>query len=240
MGRALSVTTIDFRRLLSKDINQKPVIMKRMALTAVLGLFILSCSKETIVGSGNLVSEEREVSSFGRISNDGIIDLDFTLGDTDFVQITADDNIIDKVRTRVVNGELLLDLDGDSFRDIQVKATITGTRLKGFRNTGTGNAVVRSITGEDNFTLFNSGTGNIELGGDAVSLMLENEGSGDIKAFNLVVQEADITLIGSGNCELTCTDAMNVYIEGSGNVYYKGNPSIQVQVEGSGEVIDSN
>lgn len=214
--------------------------MKRLALIGLLALLTLSCSKETIVGSGNLVSEERDVSSFDRISNDGIIDLDFTLGDTDFVEITADDNIIDKVRTRVVNGELQLYLDGDSFRDIQIKATITGNRLKGFRNTGTGNAVVRNISGEDNFTLFNSGTGTIELGGDAVFLTLENEGSGNIAAFNLVVKEADITLIGSGNCELTCTDAMDVYIEGSGNVYYKGNPGIQVRIEGSGQVIDSN
>jgi hypothetical protein len=214
--------------------------MNKLALTAVITLFILSCSKETIVGSGNLVSQEREVGTFSRISSEGIIDLEIRQGDTQFVEITADDNIIDQVRTRVVNGELQLYLDGDSYRSIQIKAVVTAARITGIRNSGTGDVTALGLAGEANFTLFNSGTGNVALEGSADSLELKNDGSGDVSAFDFLVREADLTLIGSGNCEVQATETLNVYIEGSGNVYYKANPSIQVNVEGSGQVIDAN
>jgi len=210
-----------------------------MLTTVLLSLFI-SCSKETIVGSGDLVSEEREVGAFSRISNEGIIELEVSQGDAQFVEITADDNIIDKVKTKVVNGELQLYLEGDSFRDIRIRAVVATTSLTGIRNSGTGEVVARNISGAANFNLYNSGTANVTLEGNAASVTLENDGTGDISAFNFAVEEADLTLIGSGNCEVHCTDAMVVYIEGSGNVYYKGNPSIEVTVEGSGEVINSN
>jgi hypothetical protein len=156
------------------------------------------------------------------------------------VEITADDNIIDQVRTNVVNGELLLYLDGDSYRDIRIKAIATTTRLTGIRNSGTGAVSARNISEVANFNLYNSGTANVTLDGKAASVTLENDGTGDVSAFNFAVQEADLMLIGSGNCEVHCTESMTVFIEGSGNAYYKGNPSIQVMIEGSGEVIDSN
>jgi hypothetical protein len=214
--------------------------MKKLMLTTVLISLLISCSEETIVGSGNLVTEEREVASFSRISNEGIIELDVSQGDSEFLEITADDNIIDRVRTRVVNGELLLYLDGDSFRDIRIRAVVTTARLSGIRNSGTGDVTARNLAGASNFTLYNSGTANVTLEGNATSLTLENEGSGDVSAFNFLVEKADISLLGSGNCEVHCTDSMKVFIEGSGDLYYWGNPSIEAVIEGSGKVINSN
>ena len=214
--------------------------MRKIIPTAVLLFFVLGCSKDTIVGSGNLVSQEREVSSFDRINNNGIINIELNQGDSQFVEITADDNVIDRVRTEVVNGELLVYLDGDSFRDIRINAVITTNSIKGIRNIGTGDVSASNILGNEDFTLYNSGTGTITLEGSANSLDVYNEGSGDIKAFEFPVDVAEVQLIGSGNCEVHCTDSMNVFIDGSGNVYYKGQPGIQVSIEGSGKVIDSN
>ena len=214
--------------------------MKKSMLTAVLLSFMVSCSEEAIVGSGNIVSEEREVISFSRISSEGVIDMEITQGDSQFIEITADDNVIDRVRTKVNNGELSLYLDGDSFKNIQVRAVLRVKSLTAIRNIGTGDISARDFNGNENFNLYNSGTGNIELTGSATSLTLENEGTGTISAFGFPVRQADLTLIGSGDCEVHCTESMNVFIDGSGNVYYKGNPSIQISVEGSGEVINSN
>ena len=68
--------------------------MKNSILIVVLLSFMVSCSEETIVGSGNIVSEEREVISFSRINNEGVIDMEITQGDSQFIEITADDNVI--------------------------------------------------------------------------------------------------------------------------------------------------
>jgi len=220
--------------------QSKIIIMKRIILTAVLLSLISSCSKETITGSGNLISEERDVAAFTRISSEGIIDVELTQGDAQFIEITADDNIIDRVRTQVVNGELRVFLEGDSYRDIQINARITATGLSGISNSGTGSITASSLSGSETFALYNSGTGNVTISGSANSLDLVNEGSGDIRAFGFEVSQADLTLIGSGNAEVYCTNALTVLIEGSGSVYYKGNPTIETSIEGSGKVLDAN
>jgi Ca2+-binding RTX toxin-like protein len=107
-------------------------------------------------------------------------------------------------------------------------------------DTGTGGITARALKGAEIFTVTNSGTGSVTLLGKANSLTLVNEGSGDLKAFEFEVLEADLTLIGSGNAELHCTESMKVLIEGSGNVYYRGNPTMEASIEGSGKVVDAN
>lgn len=210
-----------------------------IAVLLVLSL-ALSCNKETITGSGNIISEDRETTTFSQISNEGIIDVTITQGDSRSVTILADDNIIDRVKTEVINGELMLYLEGENFRDISARATITTTRLTGIRNSGTGKISANDLEDEVNFAIYNSGTGDIILNGSAENLMLENEGTGTIYAFEFPVENAVLTIIGSGNCEVYCSESLDVYIEGSGNVLYKGNPTIEVEIKGSGEVINTN
>ena len=119
-------------------------------------------------------------------------------------------------------------------------AEVTATILNGIRNIGTGSVTASNLSGAEVYNVFNSGTGQITLSGSANSLTLKNEGTGDFKGFDFPVLDADVTLIGTGNCEVHCTETLNVRIEGSGDVYYKGDPTLQVEIEGSGKVIDAN
>ncbi len=56
-------------------------------------------------------------------------------------------------------------------------------------------------------------------------------------AFNLIAENADINISGSGNAEITANQLLKVKIAGSGNVYYKSNPVINLEVSGSGKVV---
>lgn len=215
--------------------------MKRIALSiCVLLIALTACTKDTIEGSGTPISEIRSVANFTKVSSEGVFEVTITQGDVQSVEITADDNIIRRVKTEVVNNELRLYLDDRNYKDIRLKANIVAERIKGIKNSGIGNVVISNVDESGNFEVDNSGTGNISITGVAESLRLRNEGDGMFLGFQFAVADCDVEIYGSGDCEVHATNTLNVNIEGSGDVYYKGMPTLDSNISGSGQVINSN
>ena len=80
----------------------------------VIFMLFISCdTDETINGSGNLITETRGATPFTKVSSEGVFEVTINQGATQSVEITADDNVIGRVKTRVVNDELQLYLDDD-------------------------------------------------------------------------------------------------------------------------------
>jgi len=215
--------------------------MKRITLSiCVLLLTLTACTKETIGGSGTPISEIRNVANFTKINSEGVFEVTITQGNSQSVELTADDNIMQRVKTEVVDNELRLYLDDRNYRDIRLKANIIVERMNGIKNAGTGDIVISNIDEIGNFIVSNSGTGNISITGSAESLTLQNEGDGKFNGFQFIVSNCSVEIIGSGDCEVHPTSTLNMNIEGSGDVYYKGTPAIEANISGSGNVIDAN
>ena len=216
--------------------------MKKQSLIYMtLALLILSCSKETLNGSGTLVSESRNVEYFNKVSSEGIFEVTITQGAQQSVEVTADNNIISHIRTRVVNNELRLYLDNDNnYSNLTVQIDLVVTSLNGLKNSGIGNIYATNIVEDGSFSIYNTGTGSINIEGASSSLDLVNEGSGYIFGFDFMVNDCAIEIGGSGDVEVNCSNSLDVLIEGSGNVYYKDFPTINVSITGSGEVINYN
>ena len=215
--------------------------MKRITLPLCVLLIALSaCTKDTIEGSGTPISEIRDVANFTKVSSEGVFEVTITQGDVQSVEITADDNIIRRVKTEVVDNELRLYLDDRNYKGISLKANIVAERINGITNSGIGDIVISNVDEGGNFNVDNTGTGNIRITGNAESLTLYNEGDGMFRGFEFVVSDCDIDIIGSGDCEVHATRTLNVNIEGSGDVYYKGIPTVEANISGSGQVINAN
>lgn len=221
-----------------KKIKMKPVRVYLMSLLIII--LITACSEDTIFGSGNLVSETRKVSDFNSISSEGVFEVNITQEDTQYVEVTADDNIIQNVRTKVSGKQLSLSLKSARYRDISLKSNIKAAALKGIFNSGSGNINAFNIEQKREFNVINSGTANITIQGETARLLVLNDGSGDINGFDFTVSSCEIDNVGSGDIRINCIESMDISISGSGNVYYKGHPEIDVSIEGSGKVIDAN
>lgn len=215
--------------------------MKRITLSiCVLLLTLTACTKDTIEGSGTPISEIRNVADFTKISSEGVFEVTITKGNSQSVEITADDNIIRRVKTEVIDNELRLYLDDRNYQAIRLKANIIVERMNGIKNAGTGDIVISNIDEVGNFNVSNSGSGNISITGSAENLILHNQGDGKFNGFQFIVTNCSVEIIGSSDCEVHPTSTLNVAIEGSGDVYYKGTPAIEVNISGSGKVIDAN
>lgn len=218
--------------------------MKHLFVVPILLVFALVCScsdEETISGSGNLITESRDVDSFTSVRSEGIFEVSITQGSSKSVEITADNNIINQIKTRVINKELQLYLDDDfNYRGITAKINIKTASLNALANSGVGNMFVYDVDESGTFSIDNSGTGNISIEGSAAQLSIKDQGTGDILAFDFYVENCSIDIEGSGSVYIHCSDNLDVNIEGSGQVHYKGSPAVNTNITGSGSLIDAN
>ncbi len=226
---------------LSNELNK---MSKTVLVILLFGLTLISsCTdddNDRIIGSGNPTSELRDVPNFTKVSSEGVFEVNIVQGETQSVEVTADDNVMRRVKTKVVNNELRLYLDGDSFSNISIGAKITVPQLNGLNNSGIGNINAQNIDVANSITVLNSGTAKITISGSAESLSVFNEGSGSFLGFDFIVDAVTANNSGSGSIEVFCDENLDATISGSGIVFYKGDPTVNVSISGSGQVVNDN
>jgi len=180
-----------------------------------------------------------------------------TQGDAQLVTVKAQDNIIDNLCLKVINGTWIIRYEVPVIHAEPVTIYITVPQLEKIGLSGSGNIVgTTPFTASDMLDLAISGSGIIEmesvsrtmeillsgsgsfkLKGEVEDCYIRISGSGSINAYDLVTEEADVLISGSGNSYMTVSDYLKVLISGSGSVYYKSNPIVETTISGSGRVI---
>ncbi|WP_430405284.1 head GIN domain-containing protein [Fluviicola sp.] len=227
----------------------------------VLTVSITSCKKHlfnSIKGKGATVTETRNLSGFDKISLSINADITYTQDSVYFVEISAQQNVLDVITTEIEGGELKIDsrkwirkhngikiiihspdlrkidLDGSGNFDSTGMLTTTGLELE---ISGSGNIRITGLTA-GNLDADISGSGNISISGGAVTNEeTEISGSGDIEMDNLTANISKAKISGSGSISVWAVDQLNAKISGSGDIKYRGNPAVNTTISGSGSVI---
>jgi hypothetical protein len=186
-------------------------------------LITQSCTKEfsRIEGMGNITTETLYLDDFSKIAVEGADDVVINYGPEQKVVVTGHPNIISRIRTEVINDTWHMELERGNYGLYELTYYLTLPTMEKVSYSGSGNVAVNSAMETDYLEL---------------SLM----GSCSFKGFMLSAGSCQVDISGSGNCEITANNRLDVSIDGSGSVYYKGTPSIQNHISGSGRVVDSN
>jgi carbon monoxide dehydrogenase subunit G len=229
---------------------------KAVLLALVLAILILSAC---ISGSGNIVTENREVGSFRHIAMGGSGEIFITQGNAETLIVEADDNLLPYIRTTVRGNTLELGLNAPVFTPIwasqSIRYIITVRDLESVRISGSGNANIASIaserfsiqvsgSGEVNIARLVansvetrvSGSGNIAIAGQVDEQSVEISGSGEYRAADLASNRASVRVSGSGDATVWALSELTANISGSGNVNYYGNPTTNTSTSGSGTI----
>jgi hypothetical protein len=213
-----------------------------------------------ISGSGHVKTEARTVSGFDRVALGGDGTLVITQGASESLNITADDNILPKLRSDVEGGTLQLGPQNNTtvrptstiHYDLTVKQ-LHGVTLAGsadmrsdavstdqleVRVAGSGSARIARLT-TDAVTVSVAGSGSINLAGTAGQQAVDISGSGTYQASDLASKQTSVNISGSGDCRLKVSDSLSVRILGSGHVSYSGSPTVNQQILGSGSITHS-
>ena len=245
--------------------NALLTIAKKLALAALI-LVAQSCYINfdddgyygCIAPRGPVLTETYTLPSYHSITNTIGANITLRQSNRREFEITASESILDEIRLRVVDGELVIDTYSCiNNSNIQIYASIP--EIRALHNVGSGDIFGDNLWELDDLELrisgsgkidseFNAdyvyaeitGSGKMDLFGDTNISEIRISGSGDVNAFGLDAQDQDIVISGSGNCEVVARDHLDVVISGSGNVFYKGSPQINASVSGSGNIIDAN
>lgn len=187
-------------------------------------------------GSGVLVSEEREAGTFTAISASGPITTVISSGQPRQVVVTADDNIIHRVKTSVYGNTLHISLMDGEYHNIWIRVQVNVPKVTSLSNTGTGTMKASGLDVAGSLKVNNVGNGAMILEGKGNELNLKNEGAGSVNAYDFIAGLCSVTNEGAGSCEIHCTELLDGTNTGSGSIRYKGSPTVTIDNTGTGGV----
>lgn len=204
-------------------------------------LFI-SCDEQNgleIRGSENIVSEVRELPSFESIHISSVINAVIIQGEQ-AISISANDNIIELVKTEVIDNVLFVDLEDGDYDEISITASISNHELIELTTVGVNSVSVSDFEDLDKLTLNIEGVGNVQLSGSAQNATIHSSGASNLEAFDFSISNCEVNLTGVGNVQITVIDELFGALSGVGNIQYKGTPEIDVEVTGVGNIVNAN
>ena len=233
--------------------------MKRVITLVFLALLLINCSKgQVVVGSSNIISQEKQLSAYDRIEVLGSYDVIFTDGEVGKIKIKAPDNILPLIQTEVSDGLLKIGIGKNRYRVkepiiiyVPVDSRLKQVVIKGSADIYTeksletkalevdvyGSGDVRLQVDASSLALKIDGSGDIRVGGKTDNLSININGSGNVEVPNLKAQKAVININGSGDVSAYVTENVDIFIAGSGDVTIKGNPKkVKRIINGSGRV----
>ncbi len=194
-------------------------------------------SVKVVRGSGNVVTEERDVSDFTSVSLQGVGELFIDQTGSELVDITADDNLLPYIETRVSDNKLIISIQRNiTFSDVgELTYHVTVAELDSLELDGLSNITVDNLNGEA-LTVNLDGAGSITVSGEVDRQTVEINGAGKYDAANLKSREAVVTHSGAGLAVVQVSDQLDATLNGIGTVEYIGDPQVTKDVSGLGSV----
>ena len=240
-----------FKTVIMKNIKTIAMKKKSSAIRitfafCLAALLLNSCEPffNCIDGNGISTTETRVVTEFYAIDNSTSIDIEVIADSVFSVEVTADENILNFVETYVRHGVLYIDTDYNrcfnsrGYMLVEVRMPeLESIEQSGsgdmelydfdcnyleVNSSGSGDIDILNLYCDNILDIINTGSGDISVQGKARRGDYLLNGSGDIIADDLRVDECYITSTGSGRVYCYVYDLLNVTISGSGDVYYSG------------------
>jgi hypothetical protein len=194
-------------------------------------------SSDATNGSSNVMSESRDVSSFDEVELRGLGNLSIQQADSESLTVEAEESILPKIRTEVVNNRLTIgpELNSSIQTTQPINYTLTVKDLNTLKVSGSGDIKAQDIS-TDELTVAVSGAGAVKISGKTDSQEIDISGSGDYRAEDLESKEAKVSVSGSGSAIVNVSGELDAKVSGSGSVEYVGDPTVNQDVSGTGEV----
>lgn len=239
-------------------LSNKKKTMKNFSLNSIAflsaGILLLSsCSGfDCINGSGNQVTESRDIGTFTQVETSGSLKIVLSQDSTSSVRILADDNIQEEIQTRLSGNTLRIDIDGNFCDAGPVTIYLSSKDYQKIESSGSvevlsegklnlneldldlqGSSKVMLDLNVKSLKTSSSGSSEIVLKGQAGSHDLDMTGSSSVEALDFVVGEYRISSTGASKSSINVLNSLEVDSRGASEVEYKGKPS-KIEKDNSG------
>lgn len=188
-----------------------------------------------VAGSGQVVTQVRQLPAFDAIQAKSAIDVEVHIGPHAAVTVEFDDNLQKQISTEVQGKTLLIDTHGSWSADHDPKVRVTVPVLTALATEGSGSMLVDGLNGGD-FALRLVGSGNIDASGKVASLGVLLNGSGDMNLAHLEAANARVRLNGSGDVHVNAGRTLEAAVYGTGDIHYRGGATVSSHIYGTGSI----
>ena len=232
-------------------------ILLIIALAGILAVSTVSCiwTVGLVRGSGEIETEEREVSGFQKVHLSGTGNLIITQGEKESLVIEADDNVIPLIEAEVLRGRLTISLKRgyNLIPTSTLKFYLTVKDLNEISLSGAGDINCDSFNTEEmefkisgagdidfninarKVEITSSGAGNLTLSGQVDVQEVNISGVGKYDGAGLESKRCEITVAGVGSATVNVSEELDVDISGVGSVNYIGAPHVEQDISGLGD-----
>lgn len=189
-------------------------------------------------GSGRQATQIRHVPAFDRLELSGSNNVVIGLGTKQSVVVRGDDNLLDRVTTRVRSGTLVVGNSPGGFTTRSpMSVHVTVPALDAVTLAGSGNIVVDDVRAKS-LEISLPGSGTLTGSGSAGRLDVTVGGTGTAQFTRLVASDVRAVVSGSGSIFVTATSSLAATVSGTGSILYSGNPRHVAQnVTGTGTIV---
>ncbi|MGH2642755.1 MAG: GIN domain-containing protein [Chitinophagaceae bacterium] len=214
--------------------------LKRLYLILLFPILMVACNKDRITGSGDIISQNRDVSGFSGIVTNGSTPAFITIGTGFSVAVKGYQNLLPLFEINVSNRVLQAGFKNNvNVHNNNTQLYVTLPALNYIQTNGNGDMTITgAVTGMDQLKAVIAGSANITIeNGNADNFEGNITGKGNISGLGFQCKNASLSITGNGNMEISVSDSLNVTISGMGNIYYQGNPVVITHISGKGQVI---
>ena len=244
--------------------NRKLRVFENIILLAMVICFIsillvatVSCNISVVRGSGNVISEDRDVSGFSKISFSGSGTLYIEQGEKESLTIKAEDNLIPLIKTEISGNTLSIGnkLGTSIMPTKSMEFYLKVKDLDSISVSGSGSINCSGLVTDDlsiktsgsskvdlsnmettRININSSGSSSYNLEGTTDSQDIKTSGSVKYFAGKLKSNSCVIDSSGSGQLEVNVSDNLDIKASGSTNITYIGNPTITQKISGSATI----
>ncbi|HAA10490.1 MAG TPA: hypothetical protein DCE41_01865 [Cytophagales bacterium] len=123
------------------------------------------------------------------------------------------------------------EVDASSAGDVDVKVTADDIDVDG---SSAGTIVLEVKAGDIDLDM--SSSANITISGTADDLEVDGSSAGDLRAYDLTVKDADVSLSSGSHAKVNVSDNLRARVSSGGGVRYKGSPRMDVNTSSGGTV----
>jgi len=197
-------------------------------------------SAHVIEGSGVPASETRELPPFDSVELAGSNDVMINVGGEQSVVVHADDNLLDRVTTRVSGGKLVVGNESGGgtvvTTETPMRVEVTVPTLGEVALSGSGLIGAAGVDGES-FAVTMSGSGVVNAIGRTDTLVVTLGGSGDAQLQNPPARDVRAHMSGWGRILVHAAEKIDASVSGTGSIVYTGDPEqVRSNVTGVGTV----
>jgi hypothetical protein len=199
-----------------------------------------------IVGSGNLVTQQKDISGFSAIQVSSGFKVEISKSSFFSISITADDNIIDYIQVSKTGNTLHVGLQMGSYQSTTLQVEIELPELNSLELSGGSSGTAEMFSSSEPFVVELSGASRLEMqdinvgdfevelsgasrltaegsGNDLLSIV---SGASNLDLTSFPVTNSNLSLSGASKATINLDGTLDASVSGASKLYYIGEPTM--------------